>query len=291
MPSHIFARLGLWHDDIQSNVKAIEIANQMADMHLHVLHHKIHSMDFLEYAYLQIGDDAGAKAQLDGINAVKQSDIDPEYADYAETAQAGFAVRYAVERRQWTDALALQPNPHASAAYTQASIYLGRAVAAGHLHDADGGQAALKGYDQIVDATSKGSKRYVAGFLKEERKVVQAWSLYASGKTDEAAKLLAEDADRQDKVGKGETELPAREMLADLLLDAGKPQDALTEYEISLKTDPNRFNGLYGAAQAAGQLQQKEKAAGYYAQLVKNCEGTHSDRAELGQAKMLLAAK
>ncbi|HSC46075.1 MAG TPA: hypothetical protein VLC94_09600, partial [Candidatus Acidoferrum sp.] len=47
MPSHIFARLGLWQDDIQSNLKAIEIANQMSDMHLHVLHHKIHSLDFL----------------------------------------------------------------------------------------------------------------------------------------------------------------------------------------------------------------------------------------------------
>src|SRR6267154_97094 len=103
MPSHIFARLGLWQDDIQSNLKAIEIANQMAGMHLHVLHHKIHSLDFLTYAYLQIGDNASAKAQLDEITAVKRSDIDAEFLDYAETAQASFAATYAIERRQWKD--------------------------------------------------------------------------------------------------------------------------------------------------------------------------------------------
>jgi hypothetical protein len=96
-------------------------------------------------------------------------------------------------------------------------------------------------------------------------------------------------ADEQDKVGKGEAELPAREMLADMLLDSGHAEDALTQYEISLKTDPNRFNGLAGAARAAEQLQQREKAAGYYAQLLKNCSGSQSDRPELQQAKLLAA--
>ena len=80
-------------------------------------------------------------------------------------------------------------------------------------------------------------------------------------------------------------------MLADMLLDMQRPQEALAEYETSLRTDPNRFNGLYGAAQAADMTQQKEKAAGYYAQLLKNCDGVQSDRPELTQAKTLLAAK
>ena len=290
MPSHIFARLGLWQDDIQSNVKAIEIANQMADMHLHVLHHKIHSLDFLIYAYLQIGDDASAKAQLDTINAVKQSDVDPEYADYAETAQAGFAATYAIERRQWKDALALQPNPAASLPYTQAGIYWAHAIAAGHLHDAASGAAALNSYDQMLEATSKGPKPFLADYLKQEQKVVQAWSLYASGKTDEATKLLADQAEKQDKFGKGETSIPSRELLADMLLDSGKPREALAQYEIALKTDPNRFNGLFGAAQAASRVQQKEKAAAYIAQLLKNCDGVHSERPELKEARTLLAA-
>ena len=94
-------------------------------------------------------------------------------------------------------------------------------------------------------------------------------------------------ADRQDAEGKGEVELPAREMLADMLLEMGRPQQALVEYEKSLKTDPNRFNGLYGAAQAAESAHDSEKAKLYYAQLLKNCES--GERPELTRAKTLLA--
>ena len=119
----------------------------------------------------------------------------------------------------------------------------------------------------------------------------QAWLAFAQGKNDEAVRLLRAVADKQDKVGKGETETPAREMLADMLLEMNRPQDALVEYEVALKTDPNRFNGLYGAAQAAEKAQQKEKAAGYYAQLIKNCQGSNSDRVELAKAKTLVATK
>jgi tetratricopeptide (TPR) repeat protein len=127
--------------------------------------------------------------------------------------------------------------------------------------------------------------------MKDARDVVHAWAYYAAGNTAEAVRLLRSVADTQDKAGKGETALPVREMLADLLLEMQQPREALAEYEISLRTDPNRFNGLYGAAQAAEMTQQKEKAAGYYAQLLKNCDGIRSDRPELAQARTLLAAK
>jgi len=264
------------------------LANGMAGMHLHGAHHKIHSMDFLEYAYLQVGDDVAAKKELDALLAMKKSDVDADFVDYFESAQAGFAVTYALERRQWKEVLSLQP-PRDAEPYSEAAIYLGRAIAAGHLHDAAAAQDALKRYDEIVAATRKGKKPYLADFLQKEGKVAEAWRSYASGKVDEAVKTLKEFAEQQDKVGKGETELPAREMLADMLLDAGKAQEALEQYETSLRTDPNRFNGLAGAAAAAEKLQQKEKAAGYYAKLLKNCSGSHSERPELQQAKLLVA--
>lgn len=126
--------------------------------------------------------------------------------------------------------------------------------------------------------------------MNDEHKEAQAWAAYAAGNSEEALRRLRSVADDQDKIGKGETGLPAREMLADMLLDLHRPQDALAEYEISLHTDPNRFNGLYGAAQAATQVQQREKASTYYTQLLKNCDGVKSDRAELTQARTLLAA-
>ena len=290
MPSHIFARLGLWQDDIQSNVAAILIADKMIGMKLHVLHHRLHSMDFLEYAYLQVGDDANAKAQVTAIERILRGDVDANFEDYFEAHRASFPAVYLIERRQWEEALKLQPEKDAVPS-AQSIAFWARAVAAGHLHDAAAANDALKHFDELVEATRKGAKPYTAEYLKNNREEVQAWADYASGKPEEAVKRMRSVADTQDQVGKGETELPAREMLGDMLLEAGKAQEALEQYEIALKTDPNRFNGLYGAAQAAGQVQQKDKAAAYYAQLLKNCRGSQSDRPELQQAKMLVAAK
>jgi tetratricopeptide (TPR) repeat protein len=290
MPSHIFARLGLWREDINSNLAAIQAADKMAEMHMHVLHHTLHSMDFLEYAYLQIGDDTSAKAEVDAISSIHEVDSNPEYQDYFERILTAAPVKYAIERRQWKEALNLPPLASAPP-YVQSITYLGRAIAAGHLRDSASAQDALKHYDELLEATRKGDKPYIADYMKDVSDMVHAWAHYASGETADAVRLLRSVADSQDKLGKGETSIPAREMLADMLLEAGRPQEALVEYETSLRTDPNRFNGLYGAAQAAEMTQQKEKAASYYAQLLKNCDGIRSDRPELAQAKTLLAAK
>jgi len=216
--------------------------------------------------------------------------MDPEFENYLLVRQAEGPAKYALERRQWKEALALQPSPGAPPD-VELVTYWGRAVAAGHVHDAVAAQDALKHYDELLEATRKGPRSYIVDRLKDEHQLVQAWAAYAAGNSGDALRLLRAVADDQDKVGKGETELPAREMLADMLLDLQRPQEALTEYEISLRTDPNRFNGLYGAAQAAMQVGQKEKAGAYYAQLLKNCEGTHSDRPELAQAKTLVVSE
>jgi tetratricopeptide (TPR) repeat protein len=288
MPSHIFARLALWQDDIDSNLAAIRLADGLAAHH-HVLHHKVHSMDFLEYAYMQIGDDASAEATIQQVAAIPVEKMDPEFEDYLLIRQTEGPVKYALERRQWKEALDLQPNAGVPS-YVQLVTYWGRAVAAGHLHDAAAAQDALKHYDELLEATRKGPRSYIADSLKNEHEVVRAWTAYAAGKSDDAVRLLRAVADDQDKIGKGETALPAREMLADMLLELQRPQEALTEYEISLRTDPNRFNGLYGAAQAATQAKQREKADAYYAQLLKNCEGSRSDRSELAQAKTVLVS-
>lgn len=290
MPSHIFARLGLWQDDIHSNLAALQAADKMEAMHLHVMHHRMHSMDFLQYAYLQVGDDEKAKAEMDDLARIRRSDIEKDYRDYYDDMATSFAARYALERRQWKEALVLQPVAGA-APNIQLGTYWAHAVAAGHLHDAAAAQESLKIYEALLEELKKSSWSYLLDGLESEHKEVRAWAAYAGGKHEDALRLLREVAKRQDKIGKGESDLPAREMLADMLLEMQRPQDALAEYELSLKTDPNRFNGLYGAAQAAEKLNQKEKAAGFYSQLLKNCDGVNSDRAELAQAKTLLAAK
>ncbi len=111
---------------------------------------------------------------------------------------------------------------------------------------------------------------------------------FVEKKNDEAVRRMRE-VDSQDQGGKAEVDIPAREMLADMLLESGRPTEALSEYEKTLKTDPNRFNGLYGAARAAELAHQPEKASTYYAQLLKNCGSSSSDRPELSRAKSAMA--
>jgi len=117
-----------------------------------------------------------------------------------------------------------------------------------------------------------------------------AWVAYAEGKQDEALKSMRAAADIQDKVGQGEVDIPAREMLADMLLDFGKPKEALVEYEVALKLSPNRLNGLFNAGRAAEAGGEKEKAEFYYAALLKSTDGGEgSVRPEFAHAKSFVA--
>ena len=123
-----------------------------------------------------------------------------------------------------------------------------------------------------------------------ERDEVQAWLAFAETKNDDAVKTMRAVAEAQDKVGKAEVAIPAREMLADMLLESNQPELALVEYEKAMKSDPNRFNELAGAARAAEMAHQQKKADAYYAQLLKNCDdGKYSDRPALERAKTVLA--
>ena len=290
MPSHIFARLGLWQDDIQSNLAAIDAAHKQSPDFHHMMHHRLHSMDFLDYAYLQIGDDAKAKALAEELATIKREDVDAEFRSYFDEMRILFPARYALETRQWNDALSLQAPPGIQP-HTEANVYWAQALAAGHLHNAAAARKAVEQFDAMLEATRKSDQPYYVDGMKTDRDEAHAWLAFAEGKNDEALNLLRSVAEKQDTLGKKEVEIPAREMVADMLLEMGRPQEALVEYEKSLHTDPNRFNGLYGAARAAELTQQPQKAAAYYAQLLKNCDnGLHSDRPELARAKQLIAS-
>ncbi len=284
MPGHIFARLGMWQQDIQANLASVAAAEQS-----NALGHELHAMDFLNYAYLQVGEDGKAHAIV-----AKVQTMDPmaghDMHDYLDIARARFPATYEIEMRHWKQAAELDP---AAAKQPQniAETYWARAVGSGHLHDAATARKDLAKYDAMVEAVKKSADAYMAEYMQTGRDEIRAWIAFAEGKNDEAAKIMRTVADKQDAHGKGEVEIPAREMLADILLESSQPQQALVEYEQSMKIDPNRFNGLYGAAQAAQTLKQYATAQKYYAQLVKNCEGSQSDRPELAQARAEVTGK
>jgi len=288
MPSHIFARLGLWQEDIQSNLATIAATQQPSAVHFGA-EHQVHAMDFLEYPYLQIGEDDKAKAMANGLGEIREQDMDKGLDGYLNQMRAHFPAMYALERHQWKEAMALQP-PSGAEPENRQITYWARAVGAGHLRDAPAAQDAVNQFDAMLAATRKGKHPYRADRMSTNHDEAHAWLAFAQGRNDDALKLLRAVADKQDAEGKGEVELPACEMLADMLLEIGWPDEALAEYEKSMKTDPNRFNGLAGAARAAELAHQPEKARTYYAQLLKNCaNGAHSDRVELVHARSVMA--
>ena len=283
MPSHIFARLGLWQEDIQSNLASVAAAEKS-----HATMHEEHALAFLNYAYLQTGQDDNAREVNAKLQSIQKIEDMPEMQSALEESKADFPATYAIETHDWKMAESLKV-PNGVGDNAAVITYWGRAIGAGHLHDAKAAEQAMQDHREAVERISKSSMAWTVKYMDNDRDEIAAWTAFAEGKNAEAEKLLRSVADREDATGKGETELPAREMLADMLIESNQPQAAVVEYEKSMTIDPNRFNGLYGAAHAAELAHQPEKAKKYYAQLVKNCEGANSDRPELARAKEQLS--
>jgi tetratricopeptide (TPR) repeat protein len=201
-----------------------------------------------------------------------------------------FSARYALEMRRWSDAASLTPVPGADTG-DNSITYWARAIGAartGNLIDARKDVAEI---EVIHSALVKQKKAGFAEAVEQDRKEAAAWVSYAEGNKDEATKALRTVAQKEEAEGDEPLAIPAREMLADMLLDMNRPEQALAEYEADLKFNPNRFNGLYGAARAAEIAGKSDKSSAYYSRLVKVCDGSNSTRPELSRAKSLLAQK
>jgi tetratricopeptide (TPR) repeat protein len=289
MPGHIFARLGLWQADIDSNTASVAASRAAEAHHLSGgTMDQFHSDDFLLYAYLQTGQDARAKAVIaDSAAALTRFET---MGDMGEHYMAGMfpyyrtklPVFFALEMRDWTSAAALEPAAGALPE-TQTMTYWARTIAAGHLREPGQAQANLAVYDSLVEKIRQGRHAYFADSTGARivRGEMLAWVAFAQGNAADAAKHMRESADLQDKVGQGEVDIPAREMLADILLESGQPEQALVEYRQALKLSPNRFNGLYNAGRAAEAVGDKEQAQRYYSALLESTgNGAESTRPE-----------
>jgi tetratricopeptide (TPR) repeat protein len=291
MPSHIFARLGLWQEDIGANLKSVELAHPASEMYMHG--HELHAMHFLIYAYLQTGQDAAAKGVLEDskkiVASAPKTGDDMGMMEYYGFASAHFPALYALEMHHWADAAALESAPGANSTL-QAITYWARTIGAAQQGDVEATRSNAQKFDAAEEATRKSKEAYTLDGPDFPRGEVHAWLAFAEKKNDDALRQMRDVADMQDKVGKREVDIPAREMLAEMLLTLNRPAEALAEYESALKIDPNRFNGLAGAARAAEMAHQSEKANTYYAQLLKNCnDGKSSNRPELARAKNMVA--
>ena len=290
MPSHIFSRLGLWQEDIDSNLASIAATRKTAAMHMGGESHKFHAMDFLDYAYLQIGREADAQKLVEEIKAMPPQPDMYGMGDPRIWALAEFSARNAIELHHWQEAASLSPVPQAQTGMN-AVVYWARAIGASRSGNTAQAAKDIEEMESIRKALVSEKKKGFADEVDQERKEAQAWLDFAQGRGDSAVEALRAIADQEEAEG-GETgAFPARELLADMLLEMKRPEQALAEYEADLKFNPNRFNGLYGAAHAAEMAGKTEQANTYYAQLLKGCNGSSSDRPELAHARELVAQK
>jgi hypothetical protein len=292
MPSHIFARVGLWQDDITSNLASVAATRKTAAMGMGGEGHQFHALDFLVYAYLQSGREAEAAKVIEEVKAMPRMethmyghDFDPQTA-----ALSGFPAQYDLELRHWQDAAALTPVAGALPGDLEIT-YWARAIGAARSGNLAQAHKDLNQIESIRKQFAADNKSELAEGVTQEYQEAAAWIAHAEGRDDEALASLRALADKNDKLGNEPHAIPAREMLADMLVEAKRPQQALAEYQTDLKLNPNRFNGLYGAARAAEEAGKQSDANEYYALLVKTCEGGSSTRPELSHARELLAKK
>jgi tetratricopeptide (TPR) repeat protein len=298
MPGHIFARLGMWQEDIDSNVGSVAASHAAEARKQSGAMDQFHSDDFLLYAYLQSGQDAKAKAVLhDSAAAIahfeSMSDMGEHYMvgmfPYYRTKLPIF---FDLEMRDWKAAAVIEAIAGAPPE-TQTLTFWARTVAAGHLHQPRPASENLVAYDALIEKIKQGRHAYFADSTgaRITRGEMLAWIAFAEGNPADAVKLMQESADLQDKVGQGEVDIPAREMLADILLELKRPQEALVEYKKALILSPNRFNGLFNAGMAAEAAGDKVQAQAYYATLLKLTDnGSQSTRSEFVHAKAAVSA-
>jgi hypothetical protein len=296
MPSHIFTRLGLWQDSIASNLDSARSARELAARRTpgKVAFDELHALDYLEYAYLQVGQEDKAAEVRDAVAKVTVLDDPTSFA--AAFAIAAVPARWALERRAWGEAAALAPPTQQMAwekvPYALAATHFARAIGAARSGDVATAGAAVAelGRIQTALAAAPPAGPYDwAGHVEALRLAAAGWHAHADGRDDEALLSLMQAADLDEKVGKHPVTpgaiLPPRELLADLLLELGKPTAALHQYEAALVQAPNRFNGLAGAARAAGAAGQLERQRELQAKLVALGEAATTERPELREAR------
>lgn len=285
MPSHIFTRLGLWQESIASNIAASAAAAHASEMHEAESHYQTHAMDFLDYAYLQSGLESKARALATEEMSVPGSD-EEERAQHRAVIEA----RNAVELHRWKEAAGLAVPP--GRATSQDTTYWARAIGAARSGDAETAKLSVEKLAEIValrEGENKANGYEGSGRKATDLAEAEAWLTFAQGDKARAIDLIWVAADREDAQGVESTTMPAREMLADMLLELKRPADATKAYQAVLAEAPNRFDSLWGAARASDAAGDRRAARVYYSKLAEIAD-PGGERAELQEVRRHLAS-
>ncbi len=295
MPSHIFTRLGLWKESVQSNIRSASAAQCYAESSTNEGHwtSEIHALDYLLYAYLQLGDTENATELYNYVTEIKKV-----WGNNASLAYpfAANPARMFLENRDWSNAATLEI-PKINLKWEQypwekSILHFTRAIGSVHIGDLVSAEKELTILKTLRQELVQIGDDYKAKQVTIQLKASEAWIEFAKDNHEKANSLMREAAALEDSTEKHPVTpsevLPANELLGDLLIAIGKPLEALDAYETSLKRSPNRFNGLYGAAVASKQSGNLEKARMYFEKLLKMTKNSNSSRIEINIAKKFM---
>jgi tetratricopeptide (TPR) repeat protein len=300
MPSHIFTRVGSWQESIDSNrasakAAADTLAGSGSQSGLRS-YEGLHAYDYMMYGYLQLGRDREARALVEEVTATRKLNVDHFAGAFA---LAAIPARYALERGQWADAATLTPTPSDLAwnRFPQAEsiVWFARGLGAARSGNPVRAREDLARIEALRDSMTAAKSLYWANQSEVQRLAVAAWIARADGRNEEALSLMRASADAEDATEKHPVTpgaiKPARELLGEMLIDLGQPAAALKEFEASHRVEPNRFQGLYGAARAAELAGDGATARTYYGRLVSLGKGADADRPEMKKAQSFSATK
>ncbi|HET9480473.1 MAG TPA: hypothetical protein VFP98_01830 [Candidatus Polarisedimenticolia bacterium] len=290
MPSHIFTRLGLWQESIESNRAAAAAARASA-----WTGEELHATDYLVYAYLQEARDGEAREAVDRLPALagELTPDAPAYVPQGIFAMAAIPARYAVERGEWREAAALsaQPGllPGGSLCWAEASLHFARGLGAARLGEIQGARSSAEWLTACARTLREAGDERWARHTDVQRQAVEGWTAMAKGDSAAALAAMREAADLEDATDKHPVTpgaiIPARELLGEMLLELGRPGEALAEFEASLRAAPNRYRAIFGAGRAAAASGNSAGALGYYSTLLEITARADTERPGILEAE------
>jgi tetratricopeptide (TPR) repeat protein len=283
MPSHIFTRVGKWRESVATNRRSMALAKNEG-----LLPDRLHAMDYMVYADLQLARDEDARLIVEESRQINDVGAPALASVYA---RAAMPARYVIERGAWQEAELLQP-ADSHFPYTAAMTHFARVLGAARSGQPVAADQDLQALQRIVGVLRAKGDSYWATEVEVQRLAAAAWTTFSKGQHEQALTLMRSAADMEDASEKSPLTpgriVPARELLGDMLLETGRPAEALNEYQASKNRDPNRFRGTYGAAQAARQAGNRASAIEYFNRLIE-LAGADAPRPELKVARDFLS--
>ena len=288
MPSHLFSRVGLWREMVEGNRASYAAAKiELTEKTLGIgTYDALHAMDYMVFGHLQQAQDKAAKQLLDEVATIRKVNVENFVAAYAFAA---IPARFALERGDWKQAAALELSPAdlswSKFPQAEAILVFARALGAARSGDVAAARKDAERLRTLKGAMTAAKIGYWAGQTDFQIKTVDAWIAFAEKRNDDAVQLMraaaeAEEASDKHPVTPGNV-VPSRELLGEMLMALKQPEQALAEFERSLKRDPNRFRGISGAARAAEASGNVNVARDYYGKLQALTADRDTERQEL----------